>query len=61
MAAGQHHSLSRLDDATNDVDQRSLAGAVWAQQRKNFAWMDIQINCLERLVARRIGLGKVID
>src|SRR4051812_23529679 len=46
----------RIDDAADDVDQRGLAGAVWAEQRKYFAAPDMQVDVFQRLESRRISL-----
>jgi hypothetical protein len=44
-------SLAGVDDAANDADQRRLAGAVGAEQRKDFAAPDLQVNVLQRVEA----------
>ena len=52
-------AFARLDDAADDVDQRRLAGAVRTEQRENLAVPDLEVDALERLEARSIGLGQV--
>ena len=47
-----------VDDAADDADQRGLAGAVGAEQREDLAAADLEVDVLQRLEARRVGLGK---
>ena len=53
--------LVGVDDAADDVDQRRLAGAVRAEQREDLAAADLEIDVLERLEARGIGLRQIGD
>ncbi len=46
------------DDAADDADQRGLAGAVGTQQREDLALADLEVDALERLQARGVGLGQ---
>src|SRR5262245_10302757 len=48
-------------DPADDVDQRGLAGPVGAEKRKDLAAADVQVDVLECLEARRIGLAEVGD
>ena len=50
-----------VDDAADDVDQRRLAGAVRPEQREDLAAADLEIDVLERLEARCIGLDQIDD
>ncbi len=52
MTVHRHGARGRLHDPADDVDQRRLAGAVGAEQRKNLAVADVQIDVLERAKAR---------
>ena len=47
---------ARLDDAADDADQRGLAGAVRPEQGEDLAAPDLQVDALERLEARGVGL-----
>ena len=47
-----------VDDAADDADQRRLAGAVGAEQREDLAAPDLEVDVLERLEARGVGLGR---
>ena len=53
--------VGRRDDAADDADQRGLAGAVRTQQREDLALADLEVDALQRLQARRVGLGQVRD
>ena len=48
----------RRDDAADDADQRRLAGAVRAEQREDLALADLEVDALQRLQARGVGLGQ---
>ena len=48
-------------DPANDVDQRGLAGAVRPEQSEDLAFLDVEIDILERLEARGVGLRHVLD
>ena len=50
-----------IDDAADDADQRGLAGAIGAQQRKDLATADVKVDAFQRLEAGAIGLGEVCD
>ena len=50
-----------VDDAADDADQRGLAGAVGPEQREDLAAPDVEVDVLQRLEARGIGLGQVGD
>src|SRR6266516_4705607 len=56
-----HRPIGWVDDATDDADQRRLPGTVRAQQREDLAAVDVQIDPLESLESRRIGLGQIRD
>ena len=58
MAADQHRTGGRIDDAADDVDQRGLAGAVRPEQREDFAARDVEIDALQRMKPGRIGLDQ---
>ena len=45
----------------DDADQRRLAGAVRAEQREDLALVDVEVDRLQRLHARRIGLAQAAD
>jgi hypothetical protein len=61
VAVHEHHARARRDDAANDVDQGRLAGAIGTQQSENFPLEDVEIDVLQRLEARGIGLGQIGD
>jgi len=52
-----NHARGRGDDAADYVDQRRLARAVGTQQGENFTLADLEVDVLQRLKARSIGLG----
>ena len=61
VAVHRHRAGGRIDDAADDADQRGLAGAVRPEQRENLAAPDLQVDALQRLEARGVGLRKISD
>ena len=61
VAVDEDPSRGRRDDAADDADQRRLAGAVRAEQGEDFAPADLQVDALQRLQARSVGLGQARD
>src|SRR4051812_41709672 len=61
VSVGENAAFGRVHDAADDVDQRRLAGAVGAEQRKNLAPTDVQVDGPESLETRRIGFREVRD
>jgi hypothetical protein len=59
MAIDRHLTFGCIDDTADDVDQRGLAGSVRAQQRKDLALADVQIDGLESLETRCVAFGHV--
>src|SRR5919107_2421426 len=59
MTVRQNEAFCRIDNPTNDADQRRLSGAVWAQQGKNLSSTDVQVDLLERPEAGGVGLGEI--
>jgi hypothetical protein len=59
VTVDRHGAGAGGDDAAYDADQRGLAGAVGAQQREDLALADLEIDVLERLQTRGVGLGQV--
>jgi hypothetical protein len=59
MTVDQNDALSRINNPANDADQRRLSSAVWTQQGKNFSTVDAQVDLVERLEARSVGLGEI--
>ncbi|MNF00817.1 hypothetical protein D3C80_1997050 [compost metagenome] len=57
MAIGQHPAVGRVDDATDDADQRRLARAVRPEQGEDFTALNVQVDALERLESRGVSLG----
>src|SRR5690606_41862970 len=53
----RHRSGGPVDDAADDGNERRLASAVRAKQRKDFAATDFEIHPLQRRDAGGIGLG----
>ncbi len=51
MAIDGHLAGRGIDDAADDADQRRLAGPVRAEQRKDFAALDVEVDGFERLKA----------
>ena len=51
----------RVDDAADDRDQRGLAGAVGAEQREDLARLDREVDGLQGLEPRLVGLGQAGD
>ena len=43
-------------DAADDVDERGLAGAVRSEQREDLAATDLEVDVLEGVETRRVGL-----
>ena len=52
----EHATFGRRYDAANRTDQRCLASAVGAEQRKNLTVMDVEINMLKRLETTAVYL-----
>ncbi len=52
-AVEQHLAAVRLDDAGEDVHQRRLPGAVFAEERVNFAALEIEVDAAQRLHAAK--------
>src|SRR4051812_11010209 len=61
VPVGQNGAARRVDDAADDADQRRLPGAVRAEQREDLARIDSEIDALQRLEARGVGLGQIRD
>ena len=61
VAVGEHRAGAGVDDAADDADQRGLAGAVGPEQREDLAAADVEVDVLERLEARGVGLADVAD
>ena len=49
------------DDAADDADERSLAGAVRTEQREDLAGPDVERHALQRVLPVGVGLGEVRD
>jgi hypothetical protein len=49
VAADQHLAGRRIDETADDRDQRRLAGAVRAEKREDLAFLDLQVDALQRL------------
>src|SRR5690606_32164348 len=58
VAVRGHATAAGRDDATDDADQRRLAGAVGTEQGEDLAAPDLQVDRLERLETRRIRLAE---
>src|SRR3984893_3382531 len=58
MAAGHDGASGRIDDPADEFDQRVLSCAIWTKQAKYLSLADLQIDFLEGLEARGIGLAK---
>ena len=56
VAVDGDRARGRLHDAADDIDQRRLAGAVRPEQRKDLAVADLQVDVLQGLEARGVGL-----
>jgi hypothetical protein len=54
----KHRAFGRVDDAADDRNQRGLAGAIGAEQRKDFAAADVQVDVAQRLEAGSIRLAQ---
>ena len=61
MAAGAHRPGAGVDQPADDVDQGGLAGPVGTQEGEDLAGADLEIDALERLEARGVGLGQASD
>jgi hypothetical protein len=61
VAIGEHRALTRVDDAADDADQRGLAGAIGAEQREDLAAADVEVDVVQRDMARCIGLAQPGD
>ena len=61
MAVRYHYTSRGCYDSADDADQCRLARAVRAQQSKDFALADLEIDTLQRLNARSVRLGQVRD
>src|SRR3569623_3625411 len=59
LAADQDAALARIGNAADDRDQRGLAGAVGAEQRKDLDELDVEIDVLERLEAEPVDLRQI--
>src|SRR3984893_14808329 len=58
MAAGDDGASGRIDDPADDIDERRLACAIWTKQAKYLSLADLQVDFLEGLEARGIGLAQ---
>src|ERR1700731_4926458 len=58
MASGHDGASGRIDDPADDIDQRRLACAIWTKQAKYLSLADLEVDSLEGLEARGIGLAK---
>ena len=54
-------AAGRRDDSADDIDQRRLPGAVRAEQRKDFALADVEVDRLQRFKPGGIGFGEIAD
>ena len=61
MPGHLHAAAARPRNAADDGDHRRLARAVRPQQRENLAFLDGQVDAIERLEARRIGFGQAFN
>ena len=61
VAVDGDRARARRDDAADDADQRRLAGAVGAEQSEDLALLDLEVDRLQRLERRCIGLGQALD
>src|SRR5690606_37871106 len=59
MAIGQHLAGGRVNQPANGADQRSLAGAVRAEQGKDLATTDIQRHLFQCLETAVIDLAEI--
>ena len=60
-AVDRHAPGRRVHDAAHDRDQRRLAGTVGPEQREDLAAADLQVDMLQCLEARGIGLRQVFN
>src|ERR1700704_4658000 len=58
MASSHDGASGRIDDPADDIDQRRLACAIWTKQAKYLSLADLQVDFLEGLEARGVGLAK---
>src|ERR1700724_2706486 len=58
MTASHDGASGRIDDPADDIDQCRLACAIWAKQAKYLSLADLEVDFLEGLEARGIGLAK---
>jgi hypothetical protein len=58
MASGHDGASGRIDDPADDIDQRRLACAIGTKQAKYLSLADLQVDFLEGLEARGIGLAQ---
>ena len=54
-------SLTGVDDAANDADQRGLAGPIGPQQGQDLSSADVEVDAFERLKTRSVGFGQTGD
>ena len=59
VSVRQDGSLRRVDDPADDADEGRLARAIGSQQREDLALADLQVDVLQRLEARSVGLGEI--
>ncbi len=59
VAVGEHRSRGRRDDPADDADQRRLSRAVGPEQGEDLALADFEVDALQCLQARSVGLGQV--
>ena len=52
---------ARHENAADDADQCRFSGAIGAQQGKDLASMNIEVDLLERLESRRVAFRQVCD
>src|SRR6202047_126506 len=58
VPASHDGASGRIDDPADNIDQRRLACAIWTEQAKYLALADLEVDFLEGLEARGIGLAK---
>ena len=61
VTSDRDRAFGQGDDSANDADQRRLAGAVRAQQRKNLATANIEVDALQSPQAGGVSLRNVGD
>ena len=57
MAGHQNLAGTHRHGSANDADQRRFARPVWPKQRENLAFLDREIDRIERQFPGRIALG----